>query len=326
MNHASDDPAPVVTGGKAIEARGLRRVFPGGRVALDGVSLSVARGEWVALLGPNGSGKSTLLRMIATIDSPEAQAGSLRVLGCALPGEERGARSGMGVVFQKVGLDGLLTVRENLETQAALYGARGGVRGAERVSEVARRMGVEDRLDDRVGRLSGGLARRVDLARALLSEPELLLLDEPTTGLDLDARRTFLATLDQARVERPSMGIVMTTHAMEEAERADRVVMLDRGRVVAEGTPGELRRGLGTRVVTSERRWSEQLERAGLRVRAGEDGRGVVGMGESEAVERAGVELLRAGAGFAVGEPTLGDVYLSVTGRTLREGGEGGDR
>lgn len=322
MNREAEAPSPDDHAGSAIDARGLRRVYPGGRAALDGVSLRVARGEWVALLGPNGSGKSTLLRMIATIDSPEKASGTLRVLGRTLPGEERGARAGIGVVFQKAGLDALLTVRENLRLQAALF----SVTGPERIAEVAGRLGIADRLDDRVGRLSGGLARRVDLARAMLSAPELLLLDEPTTGLDLDARRSFLATLEQARSERPSMAIVMTTHLMDEAERGDRVVMLDRGRVVAEGTPAELRRGLGSRVVTTERRWSKTLEQAGLRVRAGEDGRGVVGMGENESVERAAVELLRAGAAFAVGEPTLGDVYLGATGRSLSEAAEGEPR
>lgn len=309
-----------------IEASALRRVYAasrGGisRTALDGVGLRVEAGEWVALLGPNGSGKSTLLRMLATLEPGDA-GGNLRIFDAAVPGREAIVRARLGVVFQKPGLDSLLTVAENLRMQGALFGlAR--AESAERARRMAERLGVADRLSDRVGSLSGGLARRVDLARALLCEPDLLLLDEPTTGLDLDARRQFLGALDEIRSARPRMAIVMTTHLMDEAERAGRVLMLSEGRVVAEGSPADLRGSVGSRVVTAEGKWREEMERNGLTVRGADDGRGVVGAGDEAAVARACEALLRYGAAFAVGPATLGDVYLARTGRTLGDG-EGG--
>ena len=306
--------------GPVIEADGLRRVYAatrsaGARTALDGVDLRVQAGEWVALLGPNGSGKSTLLRMLATLE-PSDRGGRLRILGQCLPGGERRVRSRLGVVFQKPGLDSLMTVRENLRMQGALFGLDSA--GAEaRGREVAGRLSIADRLGDRVGSLSGGLARRVDLARALLCDPDLLLLDEPTTGLDLDARRQFLGALDEARAERSHMAIVMTTHLMDEAERAGRVLMLSEGRVVVEGSPAELRRSVGARVVSTEAQWSGALEQAGLAIRKADDGRGVVGAGGESAVAGACEVLLKAGASFSVGPATLGDVYLAHTGRAL---------
>ena len=305
-----------------IEASGLRRVYAAARgsaarTALDGVGLRVEPGEWVALLGPNGSGKSTLLRMLATLEPSDGGA-RLRMLGAALPGGEPRVRARLGVVFQKPGLDSLLTVRENLLMQGALFGMRRADAEA-RAREVAARLGVADRLGERVGRLSGGLARRVDLARALLCDPDLLLLDEPTTGLDLDARRQFLGALDEARAARAHMAIVMTTHLMDEAERADRVLMLSEGRVVVEGAPDALRRSVGARIVSTDGANAGTLEAAGLTTRRAEDGRGIVGAGEETSVAGVCDALLKAGAAFSVGPATLGDVYLARTGRSLED-------
>lgn len=287
------------------------------RRALDDVSLSIAPGAWTALLGPNGAGKSTLLGILATLDRP--QEGGARIfdaaIGVASRAGMRAARARLGVVFQRPGLDPILTVRENLRAQAALH-ALPAREINERIERVAGACGLTDRLDERVSRLSGGLARRADLARALLSEPELLLLDEPTTGLDLTARGAFLETLIEARRRRP-LTIIMNTHAMEEAERADRVVMLDRGRIVADGAPEALRRELGETLIRAESSQRGLLEDAGLDVTSAGDR--VVGAGDAARIEQAASALLRDGRPFEVGPPTLGDVYLAGAGRSLAE-------
>jgi ABC-2 type transport system ATP-binding protein len=300
----------------------------GRRVALAGVSLRVEVGAWLALLGPNGSGKSTLLRVLATLERPES--GDVRVLGEAVAGggasgaSLRRARAKLGVVFQSPGLDPLLTVRENLLCQGALHGLDRG-ESDRRAGSLAPELGVADRLDDRVGRLSGGLARRVDLARALLGEPELLLLDEPTAGLDHASRADFLDTLERRREAARAGGrpltIVMTTHLMDEADHADRVALIDRGRIVAEGAPSELRAALGGSVLVAPPALEEELRTAGLAVSIvrGE----AVGSGDGPAVERAANALVRRGCAFRVGPPTLGDVYLARTGRRLSGAEEG---
>ncbi|TVQ32858.1 MAG: ABC transporter ATP-binding protein [Phycisphaeraceae bacterium] len=310
---------------RIYRARGRRRgrTATPARVALDGVSLNVGAGEWLALLGPNGSGKSTLLRILATLDSP--QSGAVRRFGVdAESGSAALAdvRRRLGVVFQSPGLDPLLTVRENLACQAALFGMRLDA-GAEAIERIAAEAGVFDRMNDRVGALSGGLARRVDLARALLPSPELLLLDEPTTGLDHAARSGFMESLDRLH-SAGAVTIVMTTHLMDEAERADRVVMLAHGRIVGEGPPGELRRELGGAVARTSAEHRRLLEEAGLHVAPARDG--VIGSGELEAVERAASALTRAGASFHIGPPTLGDVYLGLTGMALSSDGAAANR
>src|SRR5690606_16705070 len=151
----------------------------------------------------------------------------------------------------------------NLQLQGALL-ALSRAHCAAAIERLATELGIADRLQDRVGALSGGLARRVDLARALLGSPELLLLDEPTTGLDIDARMTFLACLERERARRPELTIVMTTHLMDEAERAARVLMLHEGRIVADAPPSELRASLGERSVRAPTERRAILERAGL--------------------------------------------------------------
>lgn len=299
----------------AIEATEARKVYARRKgkpvVALDGVSLSVAAGQWIALLGPNGSGKSTLLKMLATLDAPDA--GQIGVFGEDASAAPTSVRARLGVVFQSVGLDRLLTGWENLRRQGALFGLS-SKESDRRADGLAGWLGVADRLGDRVGTLSGGLARRVDLARALLAGPDLLLLDEPTGGLDHDARSGFLDVVARAHRER-GLTVVMTTHLMDEAERAQRVVMLDRGRIVRDGSPSELRSGFGETLLRCGHEARPHL--SGLDIR--ESGGELLVSGDGETLRRVSHQLISAGLAFEVGPPTLGDVFTSVTGRSLGE-------
>ncbi len=219
------------------------------RRALDGVDFVVPAGAVFGFLGPNGSGKTTLFRILATLLPPGG--GRVEVLGTALAAGGGAAlarvRRELGVVFQLPGLDLRLTVRENLLHQGHLYGLRGR-RLALRIGEALARFDLGDRRDDRAEALSGGLRRRVELAKALLHGPRLLLLDEPATGLDPRARRDLWAVLGRLRDE--GVTVMLTTHFLEEAERCDRLVLLDGGRVVAAGSPDELTREIGGEVVT----------------------------------------------------------------------------
>ncbi len=297
----------------AIDASDLTRIYPArrrtpARTALHGVSLRVAEGEFVALLGPNGSGKSTLLRILATLDAPTS--GAAMLLGRTNPVD---ARADLGVVFQHEALDHLLTSRENLRLQASLFGLRGGA-AADAIRRVSASLGVADRLDDRVAALSGGLRRRVDLARALLASPRLLLLDEPTTGLDHAARADFLEVIDTLRRD-TGLTVVLCTHLMDEADRADRVVMLAQGRIVADDAPASLRASLGGAVLRTSISAREALSRAALDIR--EIGAEFVATGAQNEIADAARVLAASAVPFTYGPPTLADVYLARTGREL---------
>lgn len=225
----------------AIDLRDISASYPGSpRPALDALTLRADR-EMVALLGPNGSGKSTLLRVLLGLHKPDTG----RVVA---PLDRRG----LGVVFQTPALDDLLTVRENLTLAAALCG-RSGPASRQRVTKLAERIGMTDTLNSRCGRLSGGQRRRADLARALMGEPSVLILDEPTTGLDIDARARYWSTLDALRAEE-GITILAATHQGDEADRADRAVLLRDGRLIADDTPLRLREPLGLRVARVDMR------------------------------------------------------------------------
>jgi ABC-2 type transport system ATP-binding protein len=322
-----------------VEIAGLRRTYPGTRkagpiAALRGLWLSVAPGEFCVLLGPNGSGKSTLLRILSGLDFPDAGACGWTLAGSSGPPMPIDPAR-LGVVFQSPALDELLTVGENLRLAAGLFGLR-GADAHSRIMRACSRLGLADRMDARVGTLSGGLKRRADLARALLHRPGVLLLDEPTAGLDLRARRDFLDLLHACRADdagwRPT--IIMTTHLMDEAERADRVVLMHEGRIVVEGAPGTLRTRLGGTIIrcaapvlTGEdhaQRTAGLLRQAGVHtVVTGSGlvlGRSGDGVGLAQ-IESAVTTLTRAGIPFEVGPPTLGDVYLAATGKGLETDG-----
>jgi ABC-2 type transport system ATP-binding protein len=207
------------------------------RLALDSVSFDVRPGEVFALLGPNGGGKTTLFRILCTSMTPAS--GRARVCECDVVAESQKVRRLIGVVFQHASLDAKLTVRENLTHQGHLYGLSGAVLSS-RIDEMLQRFAVADRAQDRVDTLSGGLARRVDLAKGLLHRPRVLLLDEPSTGLDPQARWNVWQYLDRCRRE-DDLTVLMTTHFMDEADRCDRVGIIDSGKLVAVGTPEALK-------------------------------------------------------------------------------------
>lgn len=294
------------------------------RLAVDGISLELPRGSWTALLGPNGAGKSTLMRMIATIERPDA--GEILIDDVSTRASPRAARARLGMVFQRPGLDALLSIRENMMLQAALAGLP-SLERQRRVNDLLARIGLLDRADDRVSTLSGGMQRRADLGRALTASPTLLLLDEPTGGLDLEARRGFL-DLVRGRIDESEGGltVLMSTHLMDEAERADHVVMMSRGRIAARGAPAELCAavsGAGGRVVIASASDRGVLRALGLDVRVtrGE----AVGSGEPEAIEHAARELVRKGVSFRAGAATLADAYLAATGTMLSGSTDSGE-
>jgi ABC-2 type transport system ATP-binding protein len=307
----------------AVEARSLSRSY-GARAALADVSFSVARGEVFALVGPNGGGKTTLFRILATLLPPDAGTFSIDGLDAAAG---RDVRRRLGVVFQAPSLDRKLTVEENLSFQGALYGLGGRARAA-RIGELLATFHLEDRAGDLVETLSGGLARRVEIAKALLHAPPVLLLDEPSTGLDPGARRDLVDTL--AALARAGTAVLLTTHVFEEAEAAHRIGILDRGRLLALDTPAALKAALGGDIVTVEARDEAGAPAlaAGIgRVFGKEAGRITV-VGPTVRVEREAAHtfvprLVEAFPGafksVTLGAPSLEDVFIARTGRRFRE-------
>jgi ABC-2 type transport system ATP-binding protein len=283
--------------------------------ALDAVSLSIERGEIFGLLGPNGSGKTTLFRILSTLVRPAS--GTARIFGNDVQREADAARRRMGVVFQRPSVDGKLTVAENLHHHGRLYGIPRGAL-AERSRSMMERLGLADRAADRVDTLSGGLQRRVELAKALLHRPELLVLDEPSTGLDPAARREFLRYLEELRTA-DGVTVVLTTHYLEEAERCDRVGILHRGRLIGLGKPDELKASVGGDVVVIHPQDAGELQRH-IRSRFGCEVSIVDGTLRAERPRghefiRELVEAFPAEVkSVTFGKPTLEDVFVHLTG------------
>lgn len=225
------------------------------RTALNNVSFQVFKSEIFGLLGPNGGGKTTLFRILSTLVAPSE--GTVRMFGIDVVRDQAEIRRHIGVVFQAPGLDRKLTVLENLRHQGHLYNLRG--RGLQsRIDKLLSRFGIADRRGDLVETLSGGLRRRVELAKGLLHKPQVLLLDEPSTGLDPRVRRELSDYLERLR-DQDGMTVLLTTHLMEEADRCDRVAILDRGRLVALDTPRQLKEGIGGDVIAVETRQPRPL-------------------------------------------------------------------
>jgi ABC-2 type transport system ATP-binding protein len=311
---AATGPASPHGARQAIDVEHVGYAY-GGRRALDDVTVSVAAREMFALLGPNGGGKTTLFRIVATLLRPAA--GVVRVFGADVATDPTTVRRLLGVVFQSPALDKRLTVRENLRHHGHLYGLR-GARLHTRLEEALARVRLADRGDDRVASLSGGLARRAEIAKALLPGPRLLLLDEPTTGLDPGVREEIWRDLRTLR-DREGTTVALTTHMMDEAEACDRVAILDRGRIVLTGRPANLTAALGGEIITIESSRPEALvarirERFALPADAVD---GVVRIERDRAHELVGpiIDAFAADVrAVRVSRPTLQDVFLHHTG------------
>jgi len=307
----------------AIEVIGLEREFKGGLKAVDGIDLAAA-GEVYGFLGPNGAGKTTTVRMLVTLLRPTG--GHARVAGFDVASEPGQVRRRIGVALQEAALDGLMTGSELVELQATLHGIaprRVRARGAELIE----RVGLSGAADRRVATYSGGMRRRLDLAMALIHEPEVLFLDEPTTGLDPTSRLTLWEEVRRLRDEGTT--VFLTTQYLEEADQlCDRLGIIAAGRIVAEGTPAALKSEVGRPHLDLVLAEGADLERARAVVaRFGDRRPTTEGCHLSIALQRGAADIapiLRAldDAGFAVAElelkqPTLDDVFLDKTGEHL---------
>ncbi len=243
-----------MTTSPVVEVRDLKRSY-GDRTALAGVSLEVQPGEIFGLLGPNGGGKTTLLRILATLLLPNS--GSAAVFGIDVGRDPNAVRRRIGVVFQSKHVDGKLTAAENLRHHGHLYGLRGR-QLKDQIRQSLTRFGLTDREGDRVETFSGGLRRRLELAKGLLHRPGLLLLDEPTTGLDPGARRDLWDYLGRLRGQ-DNLTVVLSTHLFDEAERCDRLAILHQGQIVATGSPDALKSEIGAEVILVETSDPEQI-------------------------------------------------------------------
>jgi ABC-2 type transport system ATP-binding protein len=290
----------------------------GDRLALSNVSFEVKKGEIFGLLGPNGGGKSTLFRILSTMMVPTA--GRASIAGCDVVRDPAGVRRRVGVVFQSQSLDRALTVDENLRAQGHLHGLKGADLRA-RMERVAERLGLADRRKDIVETLSGGLRRRVEIAKALLHGPQVLLMDEASTGLDPAARRDLSRNVESLR-DKDGVTILLTTHILEEAGRCDRLALLHRGAIVAEGSPAALRARIGGDVVVLEAADARALasaieQRFGLHPSILD---GAVRV-EIENGHRFITDVVEAfpGAIDSVGlhKPTLEDVFVRETGASI---------
>lgn len=241
----------------AVEVKNLRHTYKEKEV-LRGLNFSVERREIFGILGPNGSGKTTLFRVLST--ALRASQGSVQMAEFQMPGEENKVREKIGVVFQSPSLDGKLTVRENLMHHGHLYGISGSEL-ARRSSEMLARLGLADRAGQIVDKLSGGLKRRAELAKGLLHRPEILILDEPSTGLDPGARADLWNYLKTLRDDN-HVTILVTTHLMEEADRCDRIAILNQGQIVSIGKPEALKREISGDVIVVESPAAEALAKA----------------------------------------------------------------
>jgi ABC-2 type transport system ATP-binding protein len=309
----------------AIEASALKKRYPGDVLALDGLSFSVPAGTVFGLLGPNGAGKSTTVKILTTLAHPDS--GSARVAGFGVLEEPARVREAIGVVSQSGGLDREATGRENLRLQGQVFGLGG--RDLEwRISELLEQFGLVEAGDRLVREYSGGMARRLDVAQALVHRPQVLFLDEPTTGLDPEVRAEMWDEI--GRLTGAGLTVLLTTHYLEEADRlAAHLAIVDRGKVVASGSPDELKRELrgdaihvelggggGERVVREALATvaginEVRVDERALHARAEDGARTVPGV--LAALEGAGVDV----ASVTVARPSLDDVYLRVAGRTF---------
>lgn len=296
--------------------------------ALDAVDLEVKPGEVFALLGPNGSGKSTLLRILATVQAPRDNAGTATIFGNDIVQHAAQVRQHLGVVFQHPALDLKLSAYENLSVHGRLYGLSGKPLD-DTANQTLDQLGLTDRMHDHVESFSGGMRRRVEIAKALLTEPRLLLMDEASAGLDLAIQRDIWTDL-RKRVTDTGLTVLLTTHLMDEAEQADRVAVMAKGKVVAVDTPDALVAQVGGQVLeitpangVAAEALCEQVK-AALNEQAS-DAQPIVSQGKVHLEHTEAPAMIAAlsdklgeqATGFRLGRPTLADAYLKLTGQTL---------
>jgi ABC-2 type transport system ATP-binding protein len=308
----------------AIEVDQLRKAY-GEIDAVRGVSFTVSPGEVFGFLGPNGAGKSTTINMLCTLATPTS--GAARVSGFDVVSQRDDVRRHIGLVFQDPTLDVHLTAEQNLRLHAELYGIDPGVIGA-RMDQMVRMVGLADRLNQPVITFSGGMKRRLEIARGLMHSPRVLFLDEPTIGLDPQTRSSIWRYI-RALQEAEGTSIFMTTHYMDEAEFCDRIAIIDRGEIVVLDTPEALKAAVGAdRVVLGTA--DDEAALAALRDRFGIEGAVAEGAvtfhvaGGEAFVPRLFAELDVAITSVSVSRPTLDDVFMRYTGTTIRDAESGG--
>jgi ABC-2 type transport system ATP-binding protein len=312
--------APVTT--SAISVTDLAKTFGEVR-AVRGINFEVALGEVFGFLGPNGAGKSTTINMLCTLAKPTS--GSARVAGYDVVTERDDVRRHIGLVFQDPTLDNYLTAAQNLQLHAELYGVDSSL-VKPRMQQVMEMVGLWERRDGTVGTFSGGMRRRLEIARGLMHSPRVLFLDEPTIGLDPQTRRSIWSYIHQLQ-EREEITIFMTTHYMDEAEWCDRIAIMDHGDIVALDTPEALKATVGHDRVTIQTddnaaAIAELARQFGLEGQVSE-GSVVFGVPEGEAfVPRLFAEFELPIRAVSVSRPTLDDVFMSYTGTTIRDAEE----
>jgi ABC-2 type transport system ATP-binding protein len=304
----------------SIEVVGLTKVF-GPLIAVDDISFEVEDGEVFGFLGPNGAGKTTTISVLCTLMRPTA--GRARVAGYDVALERNAVRQSIGLVFQDPSLDDQLTAYENLQFHAHVYSVAGSER-ARRIEEVLRVVELWDRRDAVVRTFSGGMKRRLEIARGILHHPRVLFLDEPTLGLDPQTREHVWQHILELR-RAHEITIFMTTHYMDEAEHCDRIAIIDQGKIVALDTPDALKRMVGVDIVTlqtddSERAAQEIRERYGLEPQRDDTRLRLEVEAGAEFIPRLVHELGVTIKSVDLHRPTLDDVFLKVTGRAIREG------
>jgi len=309
----------VVSGDAVIQASGLVKRY-GELEAVKGIDLEVRAGEIFGFLGPNGAGKSTTISILCTLLSPTA--GTARVAGIDVAFDPARVRQRIGLVFQDPSLDDQLTGRENLEFHAFIYSVPAAVR-RQRIDEMLALVQLTDRASSQVKTYSGGMKRRLEIARGMLHQPQVLFLDEPTLGLDPQTRQSIWAHLNELRRSK-GITIFMTTHYMDEAEYCDRIAIIDQGNIVALGTPDELKAMVGGDVVTitssrPEDTAKEIVEILGV-TPTRDNGTLRMEVPDGKAfVPRLVRELIAPVDTVSMHRPSLDDVFLKLTGRAIRE-------
>jgi len=307
---------------KILEISNLTKRF-GDFTAVDQISFQVESSSLFAFLGPNGAGKSTTINIICTL--LEKSGGEVKVGGHLLGRDDDEIRSQIGVVFQESLMDSLLTVKENIQVRAGFYGISSDV-FRKRFDDIADILGITEYKDKKYGLLSGGQRRRADIARALINTPSILILDEPTTGLDPQTRLQVWETVRQLQREK-NMTVFLTTHYMEEAALADDVAIIDHGRIVASGTPTELRTKFSKdhlRIIPRDAsEVNHYLRTEGFDFK---NGVGYIEVPVQNSMQA--LEILKKIEpiiqNFEVIGGTMDDVFISITGRQIREGGDQG--